>query len=102
MSHALEALNPSRLATSVAYLKARTKGGALRQYKHGEPGEMIYEDKFQDEYQGKRYVDPQGKFRATEISSMAVQEFSHGSDWARQYKKDRDTAHFALGFLANQ
>jgi len=104
MGHALEALNPSRLATSVAYLKARTKGRPLKHYSKGEPDEMVHEDEFQDEYQGKRYVNYHGEYRATEISSMGIQELSHGPDFAKGYvnPKHRDTAHFTLGFLANQ
>lgn len=102
IAHALESENPSRLASSIAYLKARTKGGVLKKYAAGDDHEMVWTDKFQDEYQGKRYVNSKGRQYATEVGSMAVQELSHGGDYARQYKKDRDTAHFALGFLANQ
>jgi hypothetical protein len=107
MSHAIETENPGRLAASIAYLKSRTQGAALRRYKSGDAGEMVWEDKFPDEYMGKRYVDRRGKQYATEISSMSVQDLSHGSKWATLYSTrkdegDRESAHFALGFLANQ
>lgn len=108
MAHAIEALNPSRMANAKAYIDARARGESLQKlsdiFPHGtyDAWEQARPDKLWNPYMGKEYVN-RGVHYATEATSMAVERIGNVTDLTNEVQlNDPDTIDWLLGQLANQ
>lgn len=108
MAHAIEALNPSRLASAKAYIDARAGSEPVQKLSelvpnaNYDPWEQARPDKLWSPYMGKQYVD-RGVHVATEATSMAVERIGNVTDLTKHvHDVDPDTIDWLLGQLANQ
>jgi len=107
--HAIEERNPERLAKSVAYLQARTKGepvvklNTLKDHEAYGHDELAQPDKLHTPFAGKVYEGkgPGGR-EATELLATTTEHLNNPTKMGRVVAQDKDTFHFVLGQLANQ
>ncbi len=70
IGHAVEFLNPELFERAKAFLKTRARGEKTKN--HGQNGDC-WDDGFQHWYTGRRYRNPDGSLRATEITSTGIE-----------------------------
>ena len=103
LAHAIENDDARALKRSLAFLRSRTKGEALRKLKELLPHlnfgdfELARPDKFFDPYTGKDYGD-----FATEVTSMGYEKLTESHGLRDLAERDPEMLFFLLGQLAGK